>query len=356
MAQAEAGAAGIDPSDLYAAAISWWSASITPAVSVSSWLEAPMTVWMPLVRPHGCAGEPIEHLLGHLHDELSRLATRRTVINEQKFGAAARDARRADNTGAGTPVFLLTGSPFTSGRSGSAINTAMEGQIRMAWDGRHTLPTRGVGRYRATRKPVPPHVGVTWDVSIRDWRGFLSTDAATYSRVLHFVRRAAPVAHRVDSASGDWREALAAAYAWAFNTRPVLTYTTRAALQWDMVRAAEAEWDTVLPEPHADFFVRVGDHVSRIAGTLAATERTAIHSVHIQAAWTLVRRAVLDTARLIAMDQSTVDRLIRALDDGLGSIPGPEEDAPPLLPNAPEAGHWGADGKKRHLRGPAAGR
>ncbi|MEU3448241.1 hypothetical protein AB0H29_13610 [Streptomyces thermolilacinus] len=252
MAQAEAGAAGIDPSDLYAAAISWWSASITPAVSVSSWLEAPMTVWMSLVRPHGCAGEPIEHLLGRLLDELGPLAIRRTVINEQQFGAAARAARRADNTGAGTPVFLLTGSPFTSGRSGSAINTAMEGQIRMAWDGRHTLPTRGVGRYRATRKPVPPHVGVTWDVSIRDWRGFLSTDAATYSRVLHFVRRAAPVAHRVDSASGDWRDALAAAYAWAFNTRPVLTYTTRAALQWDMVRAAEAEWDTVLPEPHAD--------------------------------------------------------------------------------------------------------
>ncbi|MFJ8591050.1 HNH endonuclease [Streptomyces sp. NPDC093598] len=346
MAQAEAGAAGIDPSDLYAAAISWWSASITPAVSVSSWPDAPMTVWTSLVRSHGCAGEPIDHLLGRLLDGLGPLAIRRNVTDERRFGAAAHATRRADNAGGGTPVFLLTGSPFTSGRSGSAISTAMERQIRMAWDGRHTLPTRGVGRYRATRRPVPPHVGAAWDVSIRDWRGFLSTDAATYSRVLHFVRRAAPVALRVDSASGDWRDALAAAYAWAFNTRPVLTYTTRAALQWDMVRAAEAEWDTVLPEPHADFFVRVGDHVSRIAGTLAATEHTAIHSVHIQAAWTLVRRAVLDTARLSAMDRSTVDRLIRALDDGLGGIPGPEEDAPPLLPNAPEAGHWGSTGRR----------
>jgi 5-methylcytosine-specific restriction endonuclease McrA len=149
----------------------------------------------------------------------------------------------------------------------------------------------------------------------------------------------------VDSASGDWRDPLAAAYAWAFNTRPVLTYTTRAALQWDMVRAAEAEWDTVLPELHAGFFARVGDHVSRIAGTLAATERTAIHSVHIQAAWTLVRRAVLDASSLIAMDRSTVDRLIRELDDRLGGIPEPEEDASPILPNTPKAGHWVPTGR-----------
>jgi 5-methylcytosine-specific restriction endonuclease McrA len=149
----------------------------------------------------------------------------------------------------------------------------------------------------------------------------------------------------VDSASGDWRDALVAAYAWAFNTRPVLTYTTRAALQWDMVRAAEAEWNAVLPEPDAGFFVRVGDHVSRIAGTLAATERTAIHSVHIQAAWTLVRRAVLDTSRLIGMDRSTVDGLVQELDDGLGGKPAPGEDAPPILPNAPEAGHWVPTGR-----------
>ncbi|MEV5104756.1 HNH endonuclease [Streptomyces massasporeus] len=145
-----------------------------------------------------------------------------------------------------------------------------------------------------------------------------------------------------------------AAYAWAFNTRPVLTYTTRAALQWDMVRAAEAEWNAVLPEPYAGFFVRIGDHVSRIAGTLAATERTAIHSVHIQAAWTLVRRAVQDTSRLIGMDRSTVDGLIQELDDGLGGIPAPGEDAPLILPNAPEAGPWVPRGRDTYGDRPQA--
>ncbi|WP_370422187.1 HNH endonuclease [Streptomyces sp. QH1-20] len=354
MAQAKAGAAGMDPSDLYAAAISWWSTAITPAASLSSWPEAPMTVWTSLVHSDVPGGEPVDHLLRRLIDGLGPLAVRRNVTDEERFSAAAHATRRADNAGAGTPVFLLTGSPFTSGRGDSRISTPLEGRIRMAWDGHHTMPTRGAGRFRATRRPGPPHVGALWDLSIRDWQGFLSTDAATYSRVLHFARRAAPVALRVDSASDDWRDALAAAYAWAFNTRPFLTYTTRAGLQWDAVRAAEAEWDAVLPEPHADFFVRIGDHVSRIAGTLAATERTAIHSAHIQAAWALVRRAVLDTSRLVTMEQGAVEQLVRVLDDRLGGVPAPEGDAPPLLPNVPAPRHWAPPGRNAHGGRPQA--
>ncbi len=345
MAQAEAGAAGMDPSDLYVAAVSWWSTAITPAVSILSWPEAPMAVWTSLVRSDVPEGEPLDHLLHRLLGGLGPLAVRRIVTDEERFSAAAHATRRADNAGAGTPVFLLTGSPFTSGRGGSRISTSLERQIRMAWDGQHTLPTRGVGRYRATRRPAPPHVGALWDLSLRDWQGFLSTDAATYSRVLHFFQRAAPVARREDSASSDWRDALAAAYAWAFNTRPILAYTTRAGLEWDAVRAAEAEWDTVLPETHADFFVRIGDHVSRIAGTLAATEHTAIHSAHIQAAWSLTRRAVQDTSRLAAMDHSAIDQLIRELDDRLSGVPVPEGDTPPILPNASEPRYWEPEGR-----------
>lgn len=46
MATAEAALAGLNPTDLYAGAISWWSAAISPAVSIVSWPSAPLTVWM----------------------------------------------------------------------------------------------------------------------------------------------------------------------------------------------------------------------------------------------------------------------------------------------------------------------
>ncbi|OKI02241.1 hypothetical protein A6A06_14360 [Streptomyces sp. CB02923] len=85
-----------------------------------------------------------------------------------------------------------------------------------------------------------------WDLSLHDWQGFLSTDAATYSRALHFARRAAPVAPRRESASDDWHNELAAAYSWAFNTRPRLSYTTRAGLQRDTIRTGPHRHRTVV--------------------------------------------------------------------------------------------------------------
>ncbi|MFI9583492.1 HNH endonuclease [Streptomyces sp. NPDC052236] len=354
MAQAKAGSAGLDPADLYVAAISWWSTAVAPAVSISSWPDAPLTVWTSLVRSDVPEGDPLHHLLHRLLNGPGPLAVHRDVTDGKLFGAAAHATRRADNAGAGTPTFLLTGSPFTSSLGGSRISGSLEGHIRRAWDGRHTLPTRGAGRYRAARRPVPPHVGSLWDPSASEWRGFLSTDAATYSRVLHFARRAAP-APRADSTSGSWRHELATAYGWAFNTRPILTYTTRAGLQRNAIREAEHRWDAALPERYADFFARIGDHVSRIAGTLAATERTAIHSTHVEAAWALARRAVLDTSHLVAMDQSAVEPVVKHLDDRLFGMSATEGEAPPIRSNAPEPEQWRPPGTGTHRKPPQTG-
>jgi hypothetical protein len=44
----------------------------------------------------------------------------------------------------------------------------------------------------------------------------------------------------------------------------------------DVIREAENRWDRALPEEHGGFFLRVGDHVSRMTGALAAAERAAI--------------------------------------------------------------------------------
>lgn len=355
MALAEAGSAGMDPADVYVAAISWWSTAVSPAVSVSSWPDAPMTVWTSLVSSDVSDGDSLHHLLHRLLNGPGPLAVHHDVTDRRLLSAASHATRRADNAGHGTPAFLLTGSPFISGPGISRISTSLEGQMRQAWDGRHALPTRGIGRYRtAARKPNPPHFGSLWDLSASEWRGFLSTDAATYSRVLHFARRSAP-ALRVDSTSGRWRHELAAAYGWAFNTRPILTYTTRARQQWQVIREAECSWDATLPEKHASFFLRIGDHVSRIAGTLAATERTAIHSAHIESAWSLARRAVLDTAQLAAMDRSMVDPVVKHLDDRLFDVSAPEGEVSPIHADGPESEQWRPPGRGMHRRQPQTG-
>ena len=221
---------------------------------------------------------------------------------------------------------------------------SLEGPIRQAWGGRNRLPTRGVGRYRAGR-PGPPF-GSLWEVSAREWRGFLATDAATYSRLLHFSRRSA-AARCTDPEPGSWRHELAAAYGWAFNTRPELTYTPRAGRQWHMIRTA-VDHGGDLPEQHADFFVRIGDHVSRIAGTLATTERTAIHSAHVESAWSLTRRAVLDTADLAAMDRSAVEQFIKGLDEMLCDVEPEEGRAAPIRPIRPAYSSLGPRGSGRH--------
>ncbi|MFI5774307.1 hypothetical protein ACIA74_38545, partial [Streptomyces sp. NPDC051658] len=94
---------------------------------------------------------------------------------------------------------------------------------------------------------------------------------------------------------------LALAYAWAFNTRPFLRFSKQALRLRNVIRRVDGRWDE-LADPHADFFVRIDDHVVRIAGTLAASERTTVASAHVEAAWNLARRAVRDTSHLIGMD------------------------------------------------------
>jgi hypothetical protein len=73
-----------------------------------------------------------------------------------------------------------------------------------------------------------------------------------------------------------------------------------------------------------------------MAGTLAAAERSAIHSTHIEAAWSLARRAVQDTCRLVSMDRDTVHQIVEEVDDAMRRVSTPEGQASPVLSNTPE--------------------
>ncbi|MHC3456144.1 HNH endonuclease [Streptomyces prasinus] len=73
-----------------------------------------------------------------------------------------------------------------------------------------------------------------------------------------------------------------------------------------------------------------------MAGALAAAERTAINGTHIEAAWSLARRAVRDTCRLVAMDRDAVDQIIKGVDDTMRVMSRSEDQASPILSNNPE--------------------
>ena len=347
MAAAEAAAAGLNPADLYAGAISWWSAAVSPAVSIASWPTAPLTVWMSHVHDDASEGSQLVDALRRLLGGLAPLATHHDVTNGRMYSAAVHSTRRAENAGTGTSALLLTGSPFTAGPGSSWRSPLLESHTRMAWDGQHIIPTTGFRRHRSAGKSAPPHVGALWTPSFQAWRGFLSTDAATWSRVLHLAQHDAP-APQARASSDSWQHDLAEAYRWAFHTRPCLTSTPRAGELRDVVREAEDRWDTALPEKHGGFFLRVGDHVSRIAGTLAAAERTAIHSTHIEAAWSLARRAVQDTCRLVSMDRDMVHQIVEYVDDAMRRVSTSEGQASPVLSNTAEGQADGeyADGNR----------
>lgn len=335
MATAEAASAGLNPTDLFAGAISWWSTAISPAVSIASWPSAPLTVWMCHVHEETSDQSRFVEVLRDCLGPLAPLTAHHNVKSGKMYSTAVHFTRRAENAGTGTSALLLTGSPFTTGSGSSWRSPLLELHTRTAWDGSHFIPTQGFRRYRAAGITAPPHVGALWTPTLRAWRGFLSTDAATWSRVLHFVQRSTP-APRKPTPSASWKRDLAEAYRWAFHTRPCLPYTPYAGKMWDVIRRTEHRWNTALPEEHSGFFLRVDDHVSRIAGTLAAAERAAINGTHIKAAWSLARRAVRDTCRLVAMDCDTVDQIIKNVDDTFRGMSTSEDEATPVPSNNPE--------------------
>ncbi|MFV5994912.1 hypothetical protein ACNPQM_21240 [Streptomyces sp. NPDC056231] len=81
MTAAEAAPAGLKPADLYAGTISWWSAAVSPAVSIVSWPSAPLTVWMSHVHDDASDGSRLVDALRRHLEGSAPLATHHDVTN-----------------------------------------------------------------------------------------------------------------------------------------------------------------------------------------------------------------------------------------------------------------------------------
>ncbi|MFK8850059.1 HNH endonuclease [Streptomyces sp. Ac-502] len=319
MARETARGTGIEADELYAAAVCWWSTAIAPAVKLSHWPKAPLSVWASFVTAETARPPLVDALI---LEQLAPLTVRRHVKSDREFGSALYTAYKARRNGRATDAVLLTGSPFPHRqRRPSPISPLLEGPVRKAWDGNHCfLPTHW--RHAVPTDP-PPRVGVLWELTIDEWQQFEEVNAATFSRALHFARRHAPTtAHTHHSETPDlrWSHALSTAYAWAFQHRPVLGYSQAAEEKIIAFRLADEEKRAALPRLARYFLVRDSDHVSRIAGTLAASEVSSIKGAHVDAAWSLVRRASLDTLELLQVPASTVHALIADLDAAISSV------------------------------------
>ncbi|MFF3158480.1 HNH endonuclease [Streptomyces sp. NPDC057910] len=341
MAQETASDTGIDAAELFATAVCWWSTAIAPAAKLSYWPEAPLSVWSSFVTTEA-AHPPLVDALAL--EQVAPLTVRRHVKSDRAFGSALFTAHKAHRKGHAANAVLLAGSPFPHRKHRPMpLSPLLEGPLRQAWDGTHYfLPTHW--SHAAPAAP-PPKVGVLWELDIDEWQRFEEDNAPTFSRTLHFARRHTPTksyTHHSKSLDSGWPDALSAAYAWAFHNRPVLECSQAANEKIFAFRKAGQEKSEALPILAHYFLVRDSDHVSRIAGTLAASEMTHIQGAHVDAAWSLVRRASLDTLELLQVSDSTARTLIAEMDDAIFGTTGTDT---PEIPHPREK-----RGRKHSLR------
>ncbi|MFI8930061.1 HNH endonuclease [Streptomyces sp. NPDC053474] len=319
--------------EVYAATIALWSTAIAPSLEIQSYLPGlrPPLVWTAFVGDSTSPAAPLERTVV----EALRINDRYAFI-EGGYGVArvtelfqAVDAARWNATAASMlPSTWLNGSPFHWTTGGKCrLQDDLDCALRVAWDGSNFLGGRPLKQKRRPGQEeldrVPPMVGVLWGVSKTAWnqRPQMPGGDAFYSRFLPFkVRRTDPFPL---GGPEDPPAALTDAYAWAVGSPRRVELSGAAAEKWHAVRSLE--WDLEgVPGPQQDAFsLRVGEHTLRIAAALAAAEAsTVIHHGMIEAAWTLVRRSILDSWELDAADTSRlmepfakVDAALQAAED-----------------------------------------
>lgn len=333
MAKQIAAQGGVDAVDVYATVLCWWSASIAPASSIGMGLmKWPTPVWALFATDDRYGQSSLLELLnrsGAQEQPLRSLPAHEDVSEDKEFSKAAQRTWRAERRGATTRGLLLTGSPFRPYRGRLTMDMSLESILRQAWDGPEPVV---VSEYPRPRRAVSLSVGAMWEVDRRDWHaGTVTMGASTYSRMLHLVRRA-PSGRTKTMTQQDaaWSGELESAYHWVFQEEPTLQLDHNAAAKLHPIRVSmEDAFEGELPEWQAMFFVRIGGHCLRIAAALAAAEQSdTIRGVHVESAWTLARRACLDTTELIGAPFDLVEQTLANVDATVEGTTGTDEVIP----------------------------
>ncbi|MGK4909390.1 HNH endonuclease [Streptomyces albus] len=297
--------------EVYAAAISLWSAAIAHTVTIHTWSSRPVTVWTAFStvadRP-AAARESVASAM-NAEEDFPYLDIRKGVTTASEF-------RRAIGRGseAGPPArTLLVGNPFRPLRSGWKILEDLDLALRPTWDGPESFPSRPRGSH--------PSIGVLWDVPGDSWTsGLRSLSEGLFSRLLPF--KASSSGRLRPTQQKEWTGPLVEANAWATAKPRKITVDGAAGRKLDEARVGEDSIRGVLAGDRARAFGgRLGEHTLRVATVLAASEEaTVVRSEVMEAAWTLVRRSVTDTVTLIQDLHGPVEAALAELDSVIYAI------------------------------------
>ncbi|MET9974448.1 HNH endonuclease [Streptomyces microflavus] len=294
--------------EVYAAALSVWSTAIAPTVKVQSYLPGlrPPLVWTAFVGdswnpPQGPELSVVRGL--RMRQNFTSVADCNPVNTVVHLFAAVDSARRYPSLHTSAlRSTLLNSSPFGWTRGGKPqLQSELNHALRQAWDGSNFLSAGREKRTPVQREQdrIPPMVGALWSIDEGAWnqRPYAPGDDAFYSRFLPIKLRGRPRAGRPALAGPP--PALIDAYAWAVSDQRQVQLSDAAAAKWGAVRALESAPSDTLDKEQAAFTLRVGEHTLRIAAGLAVAEMsTVIHHDMIEAAWSLVRRSILDASDL----------------------------------------------------------
>ncbi|WP_432928202.1 HNH endonuclease [Microbispora sp. CA-135349] len=241
------------------------------------------------------------------------LTTKTQVHKEIK-----RDLQTATSTRVSS---LLTGSPFTKKSRGPYIvHKFLEYELCNLWDG---YEFAGVDKRRPMKISTRSTLVVAWEVSDLEWSsGFRGLDTPAYSRLLPFRVGAGYQNKMVDAVRNDTQHKdIEAAYKWATRERRILQLTRAGAIKWYSIRQSERVLLECLTGTTKDHFVRLGEHTLRIAAALAASERTtAIGGALVEAAWSLVRRSIVDAFHLAHSIGGQIDTILTDIDNKVSTI------------------------------------
>ncbi|MER6916523.1 HNH endonuclease [Streptomyces sp. NPDC000594] len=338
--------------EVYIAALAVWSTAIAPTVEVRSFLPGirPPQVWTAFVGGKGSYERPEQAAVRALRmgGAFTSFEERGQVTDERRLYSAVHSARRRPSRDTSAlRSTLLTGSPFRWTPGGRCrLQDYLNSALQKAWDGSNFL---SVGTERRTafqqeQDRVPPMVGTLWSISDAEWeqrpRGH-QTDAF-YSRFLPFRLRGLPGAGL--SAPAEPPVALIDAYVWALGGRRRVELSVDAARKWAPVRELESSLSGAPDAQQAVFTLRAGEHALRVAAALAVADGSStIRPGMVEAAWSVVRRSVLDASELSGFAtgplQAPFARLDAAMRVPSGESEETEEKEPGEAGEAGEAGH-----------------